>query len=117
MMLALEMPGRGDYLPAINSPWVESRRERLRRLIVDARHDAAELAFADGRYRDASRLVEAILEGDQLREGAHRLEMRIAQAIGDEDRVIAAYRRCELSLSELGIAPADVRSNENGGTP
>jgi DNA-binding SARP family transcriptional activator len=105
-LLALEISSRGEYLPAISSQWVESRRERLGRLIADARQDAAELAFAAGRYADASRLVEAILEEDPFREGAHRLEMRIAQAIGDEDRVIAAYRRCELSLGELGIAPS-----------
>jgi hypothetical protein len=67
---ALEIPRRGDYLPATGSQWVESRRERLARLIADARHGAAELAFAAGRYADASRLVEAILECDPFREGA-----------------------------------------------
>ena len=103
---ALEVARRGDYLPAVGSQWVQARRERLGRLIADARHDAAELAFAAGRYADASQLVEAILEDDPFREGAHRLDMRIAQAVGDEDRVIAAYRRCELSLGELGIAPS-----------
>jgi DNA-binding SARP family transcriptional activator len=50
--------------------------------------------------------VNAILEQDPFREGAHRLEMRIAGAIGDEDRVITAYRRCEQVLGELGIAPS-----------
>jgi DNA-binding SARP family transcriptional activator len=105
-LVALEIAARGDYLAGMSSQWVESRRERLGRLIADARQDAAELAFAAGRYADASRLVEAVLEGDPFREAAHRLDMRIAQAVGDEDRVIAAYRRCELSLGELGIAPS-----------
>jgi hypothetical protein len=32
--------------------------------------------------------------------------MRIANAIGDEDRVIAAYRHCERVLGELGTTPS-----------
>jgi len=85
---------------------VEERRDWLASLVADARQDAAELAFNAGRYAEATRLVEAILEGDPFREGAHRLEMRIANATGDEDRVITAYRRCERALGELGIAPS-----------
>jgi DNA-binding SARP family transcriptional activator len=74
--------------------------------VLDARQDAAELSFASGRYADAARLVEETLSDDPFREAAHRLEMRIANATGDEDRVIAAYRRCERRLSELGTAPS-----------
>jgi DNA-binding SARP family transcriptional activator len=32
--------------------------------------------------------------------------MRIAGAVGDEDRVITAYRHCERALGELGIGPS-----------
>jgi DNA-binding SARP family transcriptional activator len=103
---ALETVEQGEYLPGVGSDWVQGRREHLAQLAGDARLVAAELAFASGSYGDATRLVDAILERDPFREGAHRLQMRIANAIGDEDRVIAAYRRCELTLSELGIAPS-----------
>jgi len=103
---ALDIAARGDYLPGATAAWVEERREWLASLVADARQDAAELAFNAGRYAEATRLVEAILEGDPFREGAHRLEMRIANATGDEDRVITAYRRCERALGELGIAPS-----------
>jgi DNA-binding SARP family transcriptional activator len=103
---ALEIAERGEYLPGIVAAWVDTRRERLAGLVADARLDAAELAFAAGRYAEAGRLVAAILEQDAFREGAHRLEMRIANATGDEDRVIAAYRRCERMLGELGTTPS-----------
>jgi DNA-binding SARP family transcriptional activator len=103
---ALVLVDRGQYLPGLTSNWVEERRERLGRLVADARLGAAELCFATGRYADAARLVETTLEDDPFREGAHRLEMRIANAVGDEDRVIGAYRRCELALSELGTGPS-----------
>jgi LuxR family transcriptional regulator, maltose regulon positive regulatory protein len=105
-LAALEIADRGEYLPGIGAAWVEDRRDTLARLVADARQDAAELAFAAGRYPEAERLVGAILEHDPFREGAHRLEMRIAGAVGDEDRVITAYRRCEQVLGELGVAPS-----------
>jgi hypothetical protein len=81
-------------------------------LLADAVGDAPlllvidELSFNGGRYADATRLVEATLTDDPFREAAHRLEMRLANATGDEDRVIAAYRRCERRLRELGTAPS-----------
>jgi DNA-binding SARP family transcriptional activator len=103
---ALDLVAAGEYLAGAGSVWVEQRREWLASVIADARQDAAELAFAAGRYPEAARLVEAILEQDPFREGAHRMEMRIANAIGDEDRVVTAYRRCERALGELGIAPS-----------
>jgi DNA-binding SARP family transcriptional activator len=103
---AIELAARGDYLVGLRSRWAEERRDRLNRLLTEARADAAELAFIAGRYPDAARLVDTILERDPFREGAHRLEMRIANAIGDEDRVIAAYQRCERMLSQLGTAPS-----------
>jgi DNA-binding SARP family transcriptional activator len=90
---AIAIAERGDYLQGLSSIWIEERRERLARLVVDARLQTAELSFATGRYADAARLVEATLSDDPFREAAHRLEMRIANATGDEDRVIAAYRR------------------------
>jgi DNA-binding SARP family transcriptional activator len=103
---ALEIVERGEYLPGARSDWVQVRREHLAQLAGDARLVAAELAFASGRYGDATRLVDAVLERDPFREAARRLQMRVANAVGDEDRVIAAYRRCEHTLAELGIAPS-----------
>jgi DNA-binding SARP family transcriptional activator len=103
---ALAVADRGQYLEGLSSLWIEERRERLGRLVADARQDAAELCFVAGRYADAARLVDAILDQDPFREATHRLEMRIANATGDEDRVIAAYRRCERRLGELGTTPS-----------
>jgi DNA-binding SARP family transcriptional activator len=103
---AIAIADKGPYLTGMTSRWVEERRETLGRLVVDAQQEAAELMFAAGRYADAARLVEEILVADPFREAAHRLEMRIANAVGDEDRVIAAYARCERRLSELGTAPS-----------
>lgn len=103
---AIAVAGRGPYLEGLSSLWIEERRDRLARLVLNARQDTAELCFAAGRYADATTQLETILTEDPFREAAHRLEMRIANATGDEDRVIAAYRRCEQRLSELGTTPS-----------
>ncbi|WP_079101987.1 BTAD domain-containing putative transcriptional regulator [Carbonactinospora thermoautotrophica] len=106
LLEALEIADRGSYLPDIRSPWAEERRQQLILLTQDARYEAAELAFAAGHYRQAARLVTDVLRGDPFRESAWRLEMRIAHALGDQDRVIVAYRACEQALRELGTRPA-----------
>jgi DNA-binding SARP family transcriptional activator len=103
---ALAIAERGEYLPGVTGAWAAERREQLTQLATDARHEAAELAFDAGRYQDAERLVAAILDLDPFREGAWRLEMRIASAVGNDDRVISAYRSCERALGELGTAPS-----------
>lgn len=105
LLEALEIADRGEYLPGLRSSWAEQRRRHLASLVQEARHDAAEIAFATGRYRQAARLVGEVLRSDSFRESAWRLEMRIADALGNQDRVIAAYRACERALNELGTQP------------
>jgi DNA-binding SARP family transcriptional activator len=103
---ALELLERGEYLPGARTAWAEERRQELAVLAADARFEAAELAFAAGRHREAERLVAAVLHDDPFREAAWRLQMRLASAAGDEDRVIGAFRRCERALGELGTTPS-----------
>jgi ATP/maltotriose-dependent transcriptional regulator MalT/DNA-binding SARP family transcriptional activator len=105
LLAALEIADRGPYLSGIRSAWVEERGQHLGRLIQDARYEAAEIAFAGHHLRQAARLVADVLRGDPFRESAWRLEMRIAHALGDQDRVLAVYRECEQSLKELGAEP------------
>ena len=106
LLQALEIADRGEYLPGVLSAWAEERRRHLASVVQEARHDAAEIAFATGHYRQAARLVGDVLRADPFRESAWRLQMRIADALGNPDRVIAAYRACERALAELGTQPA-----------
>jgi DNA-binding SARP family transcriptional activator len=105
LLHALEIADRGDYLPGVVSSWAEERRRHLASVVQEARHDAAEIAFATGHYRQAARLVADVLRADPFRESAWRLEMRIADAAGDQERVVSAYRSCERALTELGTQP------------
>jgi DNA-binding SARP family transcriptional activator len=105
-LAALEPCDRGVYLPEFTSRWVEERREHLRELATAARYEAAECAYAEGRLVEARQLAAEVLRSEPLREAAWRLTMRLASALGDEDGVLRAYRRCEQALAAVGASPA-----------
>ena len=103
---ALAIYDQGDYLPGARSPWADDRRRRLAELAADARTEAAELAFAAERFDEAERLAEEVLHSEPFREAAWRVTMRIANALGDDDGVIRAYRACHQALARVGTAPS-----------
>ncbi|MCU1670774.1 MAG: transcriptional activator domain protein [Blastococcus sp.] len=106
LVAALDIADRGPYLPTVASVWAEDRRQRLDELVRSARLEAAEVACTIGQLGEARRLAEQVVATDPYREAAWRLLMRLAAALGDHDRVIAAYRRCEEALREIGAQPS-----------
>ena len=105
LLAALHVADQGTYLPSIDSAWAEERRQRLDELMRSARLDAAEAAYSGADYHLAGHLADQVVAADPYREGAWRLQMRLAATLGDADRVIAAYRACERALGELGTTP------------
>jgi len=103
---ALQIADRGEFLPAVHTHWADARREALASLVAGARLEAAELAFAAGRFDDAERLVGRVLEAEPFRETAWRLRMRLADALGAGDSVIRAYQGCERALAQVGTTPS-----------
>jgi DNA-binding SARP family transcriptional activator len=103
---ALELLDRGAYLDGVEAPWVDERRERLAEVRLEARLEAGLHAYEEGRYAEAADLAAAVLEEDPYRESAARLAMRVSAALGDEDGVIGAFRRCAGALEELGAQPS-----------
>ncbi|GEL23691.1 hypothetical protein PSU4_26450 [Pseudonocardia sulfidoxydans NBRC 16205] len=110
LLEALEIADRGEYLPGIRSGWAEERRAQLAGILKDVRFEAAEAAFATGSFRQAEELLAAVLRADPAREAGWRLQMRLAHAMGDSDRVLVAYRSCEGALRELGAEPSATTS-------
>ncbi|MBL5973673.1 MAG: hypothetical protein D3X82_07900 [Candidatus Leucobacter sulfamidivorax] len=94
------------YLAGGRSAWAQEQRERWSQLRLDTKHIAAEAAFEVADYRLAHKLVTEVLAADAFRERAWRLAMRISSAVGDQDRVIALYRKCEEALAEIPTTPA-----------
>lgn len=107
---ALELADRGEYLPGIRSAWAEERRRQLAEILSGVRLEAAEAAFSTGALQQADELLTVVLRADSGREAAWRLRMRLAHALGDSDRVLAAYRSCERALREFGAEPSSTTS-------
>ncbi len=103
---ALKIIDRGEYLAGARSIWVDERRGALAGRALDARFDAAELAFAAGDLEPAGQLARQVLDADPYREAAWRLTMRIAGALGDADGVIREFKACERALADVGTTPA-----------
>ncbi len=104
---ALEVADLGDYLPGVDSVWAEERRTHLDSLTSRARLQAAQTHFEHEQFLDAERLAREALRQDPYQESAWRLLMRVAGAVGDEDRVISAFRQCQSALLDLDARPSD----------
>jgi DNA-binding SARP family transcriptional activator len=104
-LAALAVVDQGDYLPDVTTAWADERRRHLAELATDARYEAAELAFAEGRLDEAGRLVDEVLGAEPFREAAYRLRMRLAAALGDDHGVLRAFQGCERALAAVGAAP------------
>lgn len=110
LLRALEIADAGPYLSGVELEWASRRRGEIDAWLVDARLTAAQLSFAAERLGQAEELVERALAEDPYKESAWRLAMRIASALGDEDRLIATFRRCRASLEELDLVPSEATS-------
>jgi LuxR family transcriptional regulator, maltose regulon positive regulatory protein len=107
---ALARTERGRYLSGLSGDWVEARRAELDEWILRARLDLAKVAFRLGRYREAIANVDVVLCLDPYREQAWLLRLRLAQASGDDDHVLALYQRYVATMDKLAVPPsAEVR--------
>jgi DNA-binding SARP family transcriptional activator len=102
---ALSIASRGPFAAGVKSSWAEERRRELDSLVIDVRCSVAELAFAEADYQAAAAQLNHVLRLDPFRESMWRLAMRLADANGNADGVLGAYRGCEVALSELGTKP------------
>jgi LuxR family maltose regulon positive regulatory protein len=103
---ALSITERGAFLEGVTTEWAVLRRRELDALATDARMLAAEAALSAGDYRQAEELALTVLEIDPFRESAWQIRMRVFNALGDSDALLATFRRCEETLGEAGLTPA-----------
>jgi DNA-binding SARP family transcriptional activator len=105
-LAGLAIYDQGAYLPGNRGAWADEREHRLGDQVTEARYQAAVLAFGEGRYDESRSLIDAVLHHDRYREAAWRLQMRVAQALGDQEGAIRAFKGCETALAELGGEPS-----------
>lgn len=88
------------------SRWLESQRESLNRLRLEALTMLADQAEASGQHRAALGFARRLVDRDPLRETAHRRLMSLHALMGDQAAATEAYERCRRLLwEELGIRP------------
>jgi two-component SAPR family response regulator len=95
-----------DYLRGVESEWADERRRFVAELSNDARLDLAELLYRHGSYAESRGFLDAALEHDPYSERSWRLQMSLADVVGDLDGVVEAFRECRDRLAELGLAPS-----------
>jgi DNA-binding SARP family transcriptional activator len=102
---ALPAGERGAYLPRVEADWARRRAAEIDERCLEARIEAAEIAFVAGDYPLARRLGEEAVAADPFRESGWQLLIRIATEVGDTAAATLALRRCETALAEVGGAP------------
>jgi DNA-binding SARP family transcriptional activator len=102
----LQIAERGEFLEGVSSEWSLIRRRQLEELVTDARLLTADAAMEAGDYRQADEMASLVLTNDPYRESAWQIRMRVLNALGRSDTLLATYRACELALAEVGLTPS-----------
>jgi DNA-binding SARP family transcriptional activator len=97
---------RRPFLPGIEGPWLDERRELFRRLRLRALEALAEIQEWNGELSLARSAAEEMIALEPLRESGYRRLMRIHQRAGNRAEALSVYARCrELLAKELGVQP------------
>ncbi len=96
-----------DLLPEWCDEWVTIERESFRQLRLHALEGICERFTAAGMLEAAVRAGLAAVEGEPMRESAHRILMKVYAAENNSSEVIRQYRLYRRMLEdELGVEPS-----------
>jgi DNA-binding SARP family transcriptional activator len=99
--------GAGELLPDWYDDWVLIERERFRQLRLHALERLCEEHTAAGRFAEAAEAGLAAVEGEVLRESAHRVLIKLYLAEGNLGEALRQYRFFRGVLNEqLGLEPS-----------
>lgn len=97
----------GELLPDWDEDWLVVDRERLLQLRLHVLEALAEQLAIEGSYGLAMEAAIAARRGDELRESAHRVVIKVHVAEGNAGLAEQAYQRCRAVLRrELGMEPS-----------
>src|SRR5207302_1160472 len=97
---------RGDFLASSTDDFVRDRRDRLRRLMLEALQKLGEWHAEGGRNDEALAAFGRLLEVTPHREDVWARVLELHLAAGDEHRALAVLVQCEESLKADGIEPS-----------
>jgi DNA-binding SARP family transcriptional activator len=104
-----------DLLPDWCDDWLFVFRERWRQLRLHTLERLAERLATEGRFVEAVDAALTAVEGEPLRESAHRCLIRVHLLEGNHGEAVRVYRALvELLRTELGVAPGNSSSDSDG---
>lgn len=104
--VAYHIAGR-PFLPGERGPWIESRRDRIRDILLRALEVRAEVYLFNGENALALQSGKELIALEAFREAGHRLVMRALAAMGNSAEALKAYEQCRLLIAdELGVDPS-----------
>ncbi len=103
---ALEIAGRGPYLPGVDGPAARRRRDELAPLLAEARRERALGQLRAGRAADAVLTAREAVEADPYREDAWGLLMRAHAAADGPAAAVPVFLECSEHLAALGLEPS-----------
>jgi DNA-binding SARP family transcriptional activator len=99
---------RRPFLTGEDAPWVMTRRERLRDILVRALDCRVEALVWNGELALAQDQARAAVELEPFRESGYRRLMQVLVKRGDRAEAVRVYQDCKRRLAEeLGVAPSD----------
>ena len=98
---------RRPFLPGWRGAWVESRRNRLRNVLLRALECRGEVYLWNHEYTLAVEAAYELMALEPLRESGHRLLIRSLAAAGNTAEALWAYEKCRrLIAKEIGVDPS-----------
>ena len=96
---------RRPFLAGEDSPWIDSRRQRQRELLVRALDCRV---LSNGEVVLALNQARAAVELEPYRESGYRRLMQVLVRQGDRGEALRVYNQCRrLLAAELGVAPSN----------
>ena len=93
-------------LPSYTS-WLESERDALAQIWLNAKLNYAVDLESSGQHRDAARIAQELLEVDDLDEGALHLYLRNLSLGGQREHALKAGQEFYDRLTELALTPLE----------
>ncbi len=98
---------RRPFLVGEDAPWVMTRRERLRNILVRALDCRVEALLWNSELALALDQARAAVELEPFRESGYRRLMQVLVKQGDRAEAIRVYQQCRHRLAdELGVSPS-----------
>jgi DNA-binding SARP family transcriptional activator len=97
-----------DLLVGWYDDWIVFERERFRQMRLHVLESLGERQLALGQPAEAIQCAIAAIDGDPLRESAHRLLLKAYLAEGNAAGALRHFHSlCDLLTAELGVAPSE----------